>query len=91
MSAKIKIPKHLQIKTNGETIATVNGSDVHACIDELIRQYPDLEGEILDDQGMLLLKWMVYINSRITDASDELSNPVKEGDMIELLPVVSGG
>ena len=91
MSAKIKIPKHLQIKTNGEKIATVNGCDVHACIDELIRQYPGLEGEILDDQGMLLLKWMVYINSRIAGASDELSNPVREGDMIELLPVVAGG
>ncbi len=91
MSAKIKIPKHLQIKTNGETIATVNGCDVHACIDELIRQYPGLEGEILDDQGRLLLKWTVYINSRITGASDELSNPVREGDMIELLPVVAGG
>ena len=91
MGAKIKIPKHLQIKTNGETIATVNGCDVHACIDELIRQYPGLEGEILDDQGMLLLKWMVYINSRIAGASDELSNPVREGDMIELFPVVAGG
>ena len=91
MSAKIKIPKHLQIKTNGETIATVNGCDVHACIDELIGQYPGLEGEILDDQGMLLLKWMVYINRRIAGTSDALSNPVREGDMIELLPVVAGG
>ena len=91
MGAKIKIPKHLQIKTNGETIATVNGCDVHACIDELIRQYPGLEGEILDDQGMLLLKWMVYINRRIAGASDELSNPVREDDMIELLPVMAGG
>jgi len=91
MNAKIKIPKHLQIKTNGETIATVNGSNAHTCIDELIRQYPGLEGEILDDQGRLLVKWTVYINSRITGASDELSNPVREGDMIELLPVVAGG
>ena len=91
MGAKIKIPKHLWIKTNGETIATVNGCDVHACIDELIRQYPGLKGEILDDQGMLLLKWMVYINRRISGASDALSNPVREGDMIELLPVVAGG
>jgi molybdopterin synthase sulfur carrier subunit len=91
MSAKIKIPKHLQKKTNGDTIATVNGCNVHTCIDELIRHYPGLEGEILDDQGRLLLKWMVYINRRITGASDGLSNPVREGDMIELLPVVAGG
>jgi molybdopterin converting factor small subunit len=69
----------------------VNGWDVHTCIDELIRQYPDLEGEIFDDQGMLLLKWMVYINRRIAGAADALSNPVRKGDMIELLPVVAGG
>ena len=91
MSAKIKIPMPLRMKTNGETAATVNGVTVHTCIDELIRQYPGLEGEILDDQGRLLVKWKVYINRKSTGASDELSYPVSDGDMIELLPVLAGG
>jgi molybdopterin converting factor small subunit len=79
------------MKIDGETAATVNGFNVHTCIDDLIRQYPSLEGEILDDQKRLLVKWKVYINNKSTGASDELSNPVSDGDMIELLPVVAGG
>jgi molybdopterin converting factor small subunit len=79
------------MKTNGETVAVANGFNVHTCIDDLIHQYPGLKGEILDDQGRLLVKWKIYINNKSTGASDELSNPVSDGDMIELLPVVAGG
>ena len=91
MSAKIIIPRHLQMKTNGVTAATVNGFNIHTCIDDLIRQYPGLEGEILDDQERLLVKWKVYLNRKSTGATDELSNPVSDGDLIEFLPVVAGG
>jgi molybdopterin converting factor small subunit len=79
------------MKTNGVTAATVSGFNIHTCIDDLIRQYPGLEGEILDNQERLLVKWKVYINRKSTGASDELSNPVSDGDLIEFLPVLAGG
>ena len=91
MSIKFKIPKLLQEKTDGAVLIEVQGSSVQECIADLISRYPDLEGMILDGEDRILLKWTVYINSRITGASDALSNPVREGDMIELLPVVAGG
>jgi molybdopterin converting factor small subunit len=40
---------------------------------------------------MVLLKWMIYINNASASSSDELSHPVKEGDVIEFLPMVAGG
>jgi len=79
------------MRTNGVTAPTVNGFNIHTCIDDLIRQYPGLEGEILDDQKRLLVKWKVYINRKSTGASDELLKPVSDGDMIEFLPIVDGG
>lgn len=91
MSVKIKIPKHLQHKTNGSAIAEVKGTTVHECIEALVRQYPGLKGEILDNQEMLLLKWIIYINNEVSISSHELSKPVKDGDMILLLPLVAGG
>lgn len=91
MGVKIKIPKYLQTKTNGEAIAEVKGGTVYECIETLIRQYPSLNGEILDDHEIILLKWMIYINNKSTTSPDELSDPVKDGDIIELLPVVGGG
>lgn len=77
--------------TNGEAVAEVKGFTIHECINALIRQYPGLQGQILDDQGMVLLKWMIYINNTSAGSSDELSHPLKEGDVIEFLPMVAGG
>jgi molybdopterin converting factor small subunit len=91
VSVQVKIPKILRSTTNGEAVAEVKGFTVHECIKALIRQYPGLEGQILDNQGMILLKWMIYINNTSAGSSDELSHPVKEGDVIEFLPMVAGG
>jgi len=57
----------------------------------LIHRYPGLEGRILDGEDRLLLKWMVYINKKNAAASNQLFYPVKDGDIITLLPMVAGG
>jgi molybdopterin converting factor small subunit len=90
MSVKIQIPNYLQKKTNGESTVAVNGETVKDCIEMLTLQHPGLQGEILDGRGMLLLKWVIYINE-IAAGSDVLSNSVRDGDMIALLPVIAGG
>ena len=90
MAVKIKIPKNLQKKTNGDALVVVHGSAIRECFEFLIRQYPDLQGEILDDKGMILHRWMIHLNDKSITASSE-SHPVKEGDMIDLLPIIAGG
>ena len=91
MYVKINIPAYMKDKTDGVTHAQVKGHNVGECIEALIRQCPGLKGEILDDQGTILLRWMIYINNKSVNSSDELSHPVNEGDVIEFLPVVAGG
>ena len=91
MATKIKIPKNLQKKTNGDALVVVHGSTVRECFEMLIRKYPDLQGEILDDKGMILHRWMIHLNDKSITASDEPTHPVKEGDNIDLLPVIAGG
>ena len=91
MSVKIKIPEYLQDKTGGESLIGVTGNTLRECLETLIHCYPALRGEIVDGQGMLLLKWLVFINGKLANASDELSYPVTEGDVILLVPMVAGG
>jgi len=91
MVCRINIPSYLKDKTNGETIAELKGETVRECIEALVYRFPDLKGEILDNQGRLLLKWSISINDQIADASDEMAQPVKEGDRISLLPMIAGG
>jgi molybdopterin converting factor small subunit len=91
MSIQFKLPKLLQEKTDGAVLIEVRGGSVQECIADLIHRYPGLEGRILDGEDRLLLKWMVYINNQNAAASIELSYPVKDGDIITLLPMVAGG
>jgi molybdopterin converting factor small subunit len=91
MGVKIRIPKVLQDKANGVTLADVKGKTVRDCFEALIKQFPGLEGHLMDTQGVLLLKWMLYVNHGSISYKNELSYPVKDGDLVELLPVLSGG
>ena len=91
MSAKIKIPGYLRDKTDGESIIDVTGNTLRECLGTLIHRYPALKGEIVDGQGMLLLKWLIFINDKLVTASDELSVPVTDGDVIVLAPMIPGG
>jgi len=91
MSAKIKIPEYLQDKTDGEPIIDVTGNTLRECIEALVHCFPALKGEILDGQGMLLLKWLIFVSGKFASASDELSYPATDGDVIVLVPMVAGG
>jgi molybdopterin converting factor small subunit len=91
MGVQFKIPQQLQEKADGATQIEVKGCTVHECIADLIRRYPDLKGRILDGEGRLLVKWMVYINNEGVIASNALSDAVKDGDIIAILPMVAGG
>ena len=77
--------------TGGTVQIEVRGCTVHECMTDLIRRYPDLKGRILDGEGRILLKWMVYINHRSALPSNEGSHAVQDGDIITILPMVAGG
>ena len=91
MSIKIKIPEYLQDKTDGRSLIDVTGNTLRECLEALVHRYPALKGEIVDGQGMLLLKWLIFVNDKLANASDELSTPVKDGDVIQFVPMVAGG
>jgi molybdopterin converting factor small subunit len=91
MSTKIKIPEYLKDKTDGQPIIDVTGNTLRECLGALVHRYPALKGEIVDGQGMLLVKWVIFINGKHVSDSDELSVPVIDGDLILLIPMVAGG
>jgi len=91
MSSKIKIPHYLQDKTDGKPIVDVTGNTLRECLEGLVHCYPALKGEIVDGQGLLLLKWLIFINGKLASASDDLSYPVTDGDVIVLVPAIAGG
>ena len=76
--------------TKGQAEVEVSGSTTGECINDLIRQFPAIEKELLDKDGRLLEYLSVFVNREIA-FPDELATPVNDGDDIHLIPLIGGG
>lgn len=90
MSIKINIPTFLQAFTDDKETIDIDGETVGACLNALMRQYPDVKKMLVDEKGDLHSYVGIYINGQ--DAfPNETAKPVKDGDEIHVLYSLAGG
>ena len=53
MSIKINIPRLLHQYTDGREVVEVEGSTVGQCLDHLVKQFPDIEQGLVDEESKL--------------------------------------
>lgn len=76
--------------TNNQLVAKVKGSTVGECLAELVKQFPDLKKFLFDKRGKLSHVFDVYVNGE-SAYPQELAKPVKNGDKINIVFIISGG
>ena len=95
MAIKVQIPTPMRQHTNGQTTVEASGGTVQAVLADLAAKYPAI-GERLMQNG----KVRPYINIYVPDAEgnledirylDNLATPVKDGEVVAIIPAVSGG
>lgn len=91
MGVRVQMPSRLRERLGVDGPVEVEGDTVGQCLNELIRRWPELKGELLDPEGRLLLRWTIYLNGKPSSSSCELGQPVSPGDTVALLPLVDGG
>ena len=90
MSVEIYIPQFLQHLANGVEVVDVNGSTVGECLNDLVKQFPQLEASLFDKKGQLHTLLNVYIN-RESAYPEELTKPVNDGDKLQIMYTLVGG
>ncbi len=90
MSIKINISPVLYQYTNNERVAEVNGSTVGECLNDLVRQFPNIKQWLFDKNGKLYSYFDIYVNGK-SAYPEELAKPVKDGDELHLIFLISGG
>jgi MoaD family protein len=90
MSVSVKIPTQLRAATEGEALATVDGSTVGEVLDSLYERFGELRSRIAEDGGLRRFV-NVYVGGEDIRFLDGLDTPVKDGDEITILPAVAGG
>jgi len=88
MSIKVRISSLLSRYTNNQRIVEVNGDTVDECLKHLEKQFSKLK--LFEKDGRLLSYLSIYINKELTSRK-ELDKPVKDGDEIYIMLMISGG
>jgi molybdopterin converting factor small subunit len=68
----------------------VNGGTVGECLEDLVRQYPNAERLLFNSRRELPRGLYIYLNAE-SALGAELSEPVKEGDKLIIMTLISGG
>ncbi len=90
MGVKVVTPSYLQPFTTNLEAVEVNGSTVGGCLNNLTKQFPDMEKMLFAKNGKLHSYIGIYVNGE--DAyPEELAKPVKDGDELHILYIIGGG
>jgi molybdopterin converting factor small subunit len=68
----------------------VQGDTVGDCLKRLIEQFPRLGNDIFDKQGKLSPYIDIYVDGQ-SIYSEGITKPVKDGNELSILFIVSGG
>ncbi len=90
MAVNVHIHKTHRPFTNGLEVVPVEGKTVGECLNHLIRQFPEMEKAIFSKKDKLQNVVEIYVN-QTTAYPNELLKPVKDGDNIHLVVMLSGG
>lgn len=92
MSIKVNISRYFFGGWTNETVVTeVSGDTVQQCLNHLLKQFPNIEKEIFDEDGEVSALARIFINGE-SAFPEELAKPVRDGDMIDIIPMaITGG
>jgi molybdopterin converting factor small subunit len=90
MGVTVNIHKTHRQFTNGSEVVTVEGKTVGECLNHLIKQFPGMEKALFAKKDKLLNNVEIYLNHS-TAYPNELAKPVKDGDEIHLIIMLTGG
>jgi len=90
MSVKVNIHPFLSQHTDGKDVVEVNGRTVGECLQHLVTRFPDLRQWLFEKDGRLNRLVEIYVNAE-SSYPEELAKPVKDGDQLYILIIISGG
>ncbi len=91
MSIEVRVPQILRKHTGGAKSLKASGRTVREVLEDLDRQHPGLRERLLEDGDRLHRFVNIYVNDEDVRFIQALDTPLKDGDVVSILPAVAGG
>jgi sulfur-carrier protein len=88
---EVRLPTVLRQHAGGQASVKANGGTVGEVLEDLVRQFPLLAGQVLTDDGAMHKFINVYRNDDDVRYLEKLDTKVSDDDIISILPAVAGG
>ncbi len=91
MPVEVQIPSLLRKAAGGEKQVRIEGDTVGEIMQNLTAKYPALKDRLLTADGKLQPFIVLYVNDDDARFLQEMNTPLKDGDIVSILPAVAGG
>ncbi|HEX8771641.1 MAG TPA: ubiquitin-like small modifier protein 1 [Acidimicrobiales bacterium] len=91
MPVEVRLPTVLRSRAGGKSRVEADGATLGEVLSDVVRQFPDLDGQVVTEEGTLHKFVNVYRNDEDVRYLDKLDTTVSGGDVISILPAVAGG
>ena len=90
-SIKIDVPGALRDCCEGASELSLSVSSVRAALEQIERRYPSLYRNICDETGTVRRHVNLFVNTSNVRDREGLDTALAPGDVVTILPAVSGG
>ncbi|HEY8490817.1 MAG TPA: MoaD family protein [Dehalococcoidia bacterium] len=91
MAVEVHVTAVLQRLTNGAKTLQAEGRTVGELLDHLERAYPGFKAQVTGENGQLHRFVNIYLNDEDIRYLKQLDTPLREGDVVSILPALAGG
>ena len=90
MSIEVKVTSVLQRVVGAKSVQS-EGRTISEVLEQVNADYPGFKEQITMDDGSLHRFVNIYVNDEDIRFLQALETPVKEGDVVSILPALAGG
>ena len=91
MAVTVRIPTQLRELSGGASEISVEGGTVKESLAALDAAHPGFAGRLHDDTGSLRRFVNVFLDDEDIRFLDGVDTPVKDGNVLSIVPAVAGG
>ena len=90
-SIKIEVPGALRDCCQGVSELSLSVSSVRAALEQIEQRYPSLHRSICDETGAVRRHINLFVNTSHVRDREGLDTTLVPGDVVTILPAISGG
>lgn len=91
MSVLFEIPSLLAADCGGRSELQISATTVRSALEQIEIQYPRLYRNICDETGSVRRHVNLFVNTSLVRDKDGLDTALSSGDVVAVMPAVSGG